>query len=79
VAGYVLPGQNGRPVNIGGPRITAFGRDYLKALAAENNAKKPTAILKAQAKKAVGPVFKWIAGIGAVLLGAWLLKRFGLK
>jgi hypothetical protein len=71
--------QGGQPVNIGFPRITPHGREYLRSLIAAREAKRPAAVIARSAKKAVPAVVKWVAGIAAALRAAYLIKRFGLR
>jgi len=51
VAGLVTPDESGRPVNVGGPRITGAGRAYLKSLRVAADSKRFSTIAKSQGKK----------------------------
>jgi len=79
VDGKVLRGNNGRPVCIGFPRITSSGRERLTSLLSGPATKAPLEIAEGYWKKATPPTLKWIAGIAAAIVIAWLLKRLGLK
>ena len=71
--------EAGRAVNIGFPRITPAGRAYIKTLIAERDAKRPLAVMRRGGKKVAPAVIKWVAGILAGIIAAYLIKRFGLK
>jgi hypothetical protein len=79
VDGKVLRARNGRPVCIGFPRITSYGREHLTSLVSGPATKVPLEIAEGYGKKVVPPILKWIAGIAAAILVAWLVKRLGLR
>jgi len=82
VDGHVLR-DHGKAINIGGPRITASGRQYLKQLLADRASKRPGARLEKNLRTSIPCVVKWIAGILATVVAAILIaffvKYLGLK
>jgi hypothetical protein len=77
--GHVSRGNMGEPINVGGARITAFGRQYLNELQEVKRAKTVSGRVAKLAPGAIKWLFAVVGTIVGGIIGALLMRKFGLS
>ena len=76
LTGHIVLGADGRPCNVAGARITAFGREHLEQLEKDRAERSRASVTKNRALW----MLRWVVlPVALAIVIAWLTKWFGLK